>query len=130
MKVRKLLPGIWTDPEFNRLSDKAKLLTLALANYADDEGYFIAQPRPIRDACAPWAADAGEINRLLVEIAQAGMIEIGTGPGLPPIVAEQVYGRFPRFSRFMGASLGRFTPSRLKDLPIDWMKHDTPQETA
>lgn len=48
MRIRSIKPSFWQHRLHARISDFEALLALALLNFADDEGRFIADPRGIR----------------------------------------------------------------------------------
>ena len=53
MRIRTIKPEFWTHPVITKLDDVAQLLALALLNYADDEGYFYADPDLVRGSLMP-----------------------------------------------------------------------------
>lgn len=59
-----------------RLDDAAKCLAIALLNYADDEGYFLADPILVRNACRPFDEDSRNATVRLRELSSAGWIEV------------------------------------------------------
>ena len=89
-------------PEFTRL------LALALLNYADDHGYFWANPIMIRGAVFPFVERSTIIRRSLVELVTVGYIEIGKAPD------GRQGGRIVAFSKHQ--KIDRPQDSKIKDL--------------
>ena len=50
MRIRTIKPEFWSSLDLAPLSEPALLLAAGLLNYADDEGYFVADERLIRAA--------------------------------------------------------------------------------
>ncbi len=50
MRIRSIKPEFWNHPVMGRLPDSLQLLALGLLNYADDEGYFLGDPKLINAA--------------------------------------------------------------------------------
>lgn len=65
----------------SNLSEFARLLALALLNYADDEGYFYAHPSLIRGQVFPFLEDSKKIPGAIEQLVKAGYLAIGTGEG-------------------------------------------------
>jgi len=63
--------GLCSKSEFTRL------LAIALLNWADDEGYFMANPVLIRGQVFPFLDDSKIIPRSLNELSSVGWIELG-----------------------------------------------------
>lgn len=56
--------------------DATRLLAIGLLNFADDEGYFYADPSLIRSALRPFDDSSTIIRRGLDELAKIGYIEV------------------------------------------------------
>jgi hypothetical protein len=54
------------------------LLAIALLNWSDDEGYFMANPTLIRGQLFPFEEDSKKVPRSLQELSEAGWILLGT----------------------------------------------------
>ncbi|STW12989.1 primosomal protein I [Klebsiella pneumoniae subsp. rhinoscleromatis] len=52
-RIRTIKPEFWTDEDMAEVSEPACLLAIGLLNYADDEGYFNANPKLIKAAVFP-----------------------------------------------------------------------------
>jgi hypothetical protein len=68
-----------------RLVPDAQLLALALLNYADDEGYFLAEATLIRSACIPFREEYGSIPVLVQTLINAEWIQITWNEAHGPI---------------------------------------------
>jgi hypothetical protein len=77
MRIRTIKPEFWKSQTIALLSAEAKLLAIALLNYADDEGYFFAHPALIRGELMPFAESHSHIPPLLEDLKEAGYIRIG-----------------------------------------------------
>ena len=77
MRIRTIKPEFWKSQTIAELSAEAKLLAIALLNYADDEGYFFAHPALIRGELMPFAERHDHIPALLEALREAGYIRLG-----------------------------------------------------
>lgn len=59
-------------PEFTRL------MALALLNYADDEGYFHANPVLLRGSLFPFLDDSGKIPGAIHDLSGVGYLQLGS----------------------------------------------------
>jgi hypothetical protein len=60
-----------------KCSEFTRLLAIALLNWSDDEGYFMANPILIRGQVFPFEDDSKKIPRSLQELSCVGWIELG-----------------------------------------------------
>lgn len=72
-RIRSILPGIFSDPEFAALSDAAQIFYLGLLTEADDNGVFEWKPATLRIRLRP--CKDGAVDGLLSELVAAGKIE-------------------------------------------------------
>ena len=63
-----------------RIDDASKCLALALLNFADDEGYFLADSNLVRSACRPFDDDSTITRRCLDLLVKSEWIEIKIHP--------------------------------------------------
>lgn len=77
MRIRTIKPEFWTHEGLCNCSEFARLLAIALLNWADDEGYFMANPILIRGQVFPFEDDSTKIRRGLVELSKVGWICLG-----------------------------------------------------
>jgi len=59
-------------------SEFTRLLAIALLNWADDEGYFLANPVLIRGQVFPFLDDSTKIPRALQDLSSVGWIDLGS----------------------------------------------------
>jgi uncharacterized phage protein (TIGR02220 family) len=76
MRIRRVKPEFWTHPVMSTQRDDTQLIAIGLLNYADDEGYFYADPRLVRAAIRPFDDDSKKIRRALSELSQIGYLEV------------------------------------------------------
>lgn len=77
MRIRTIKPAFWANEKMAALPDFARLLAIGLLNYADDHGYFWANPLMIRGALFPFEEDSSKIRRGLAQLAAEGYIKLG-----------------------------------------------------
>jgi hypothetical protein len=65
-RIRSTHPTQWNDDDFLECSPLARLLAIAIRNFADDNGVFEWKPKQIKRNCLP--ADACDVVPLLVEL--------------------------------------------------------------
>lgn len=75
-RIRTIKPTFWTDEDMAEVSEAACLLAIGLLNYADDEGYFNANPKLIKAAVFPLREPYGSIPVLLQELSNCGYIRL------------------------------------------------------
>lgn len=66
-RIRTIKPEFWADEAIAKLSYPARLLSIALLNFADDEGRLRGSPMLIRAECFPYEPDI-DIVKLLAEL--------------------------------------------------------------
>ena len=88
----------------SKQSDSTKLLAIGLLNVADDEGYFFAEPRMIRNAIRPLDDDSRITTVSLRELSEIGYISINNHPthgaigSIPSFLIHQVINK-PKASK-------------------------------
>lgn len=90
-----------------RQDDATRLLALALLNYADDHGYFYAEPSAVRSFARPFDDDLTMIRRSIAQLSKIGFIEVREHPEIGPI------GRVVKFTSHQ--RVDRPNPSKIKD---------------
>jgi len=104
MRIRTIKPEFWDHPVMSRQSDSTKLLAIGLLNVADDEGYFFAEPRMIRNAIRPLDDDSRITTVSLRELSEIGYISINNHPthgaigSIPSFLIHQVINK-PKASK-------------------------------
>lgn len=77
MRIRTIKPDFWLHEGLCNCSEFARLLAIALLNWADDEGYFMANPILIRGQVFPFLDDSKKIPGALLELSRVAYIQIG-----------------------------------------------------
>lgn len=90
-RIRSTHPGQWSDDQFVELSDGARLLAIAIRNFADDAGRFEWNEKKLKMWCFP--ADNRNMAPLLKELRERSMIRRYS-------VAGKAYGEIRNFTRF------------------------------
>lgn len=116
MRIRTLKPEFWVNEEMACLHDKARLLAIGLLNYADDEGFFSANPKLIRSVVFPFDADCKSAEKGLDSLESIGYIKRFQGKD------EKVIGWVVKFTTHQ--VINRPTPSKLKPLIDPHAIHD------
>lgn len=74
MRIRSIKPDFWTNEKLSALPAETHLLAAALLNYADDEGYFNANPKLIQGALFPIRELSLSIPVMLTSLSTQGGI--------------------------------------------------------
>jgi hypothetical protein len=77
MRIRTIKPEFWMHEGLCSKSEFTRLLAIALLNWADDEGYFLANPVLIRGQVFPFLEDSTKIPRALQDLSSVGWIDLG-----------------------------------------------------
>lgn len=77
MRIRTIKPEFWGHEILAKQSEFTRLLAIALLNYADDDGYFLAAPQSIRGAVFPFLDDSRKIQGALNELSRIGYVKLG-----------------------------------------------------
>jgi hypothetical protein len=90
------------------MSDASKLLAIGLLNLADDEGYFFADPRMVRNALRPMDDDSGIATVSLRELSEIGYISVKKHPS---------HGDIAKIESFLSHQvINKPKPSTIKEL--------------
>lgn len=111
-RIRTIKPEFWKHEALSELPEATHMLAAALLNYADDEGYFNANPALVKAECCPLREPSVSIQGSLSELSRIGYIRIGRGKD------GRLYGHIVRFADHQ--KVNRLTPSKIKDLKVDW----------
>ena len=90
-RIRTIKPEFWKNEELAEISSDACLLAIGLLNYADDEGYFNANPALIKAEIFPIRKTSSIDTVLLPELSKLGYIELFLGSD------NRKYGRVVNF---------------------------------
>lgn len=77
MRIRTIKPDFWIHEGMCSCSEFARLLAIALLNWADDEGYFMANPSLLRGNLFPFLDSSKIIPGALLELSKVGWIQLG-----------------------------------------------------
>ena len=78
MRIRTIKPEFWTHEGLCGLPEFSRLMAIALLNWADDEGYFFANPAILRGSLFPFDDDSTKVRRSLDDLSSVGWIKLGT----------------------------------------------------
>jgi len=75
-RIRSLKPEYWADQKLVRCCRDARLLYIALWNFADEQARMVGDPRQVKGLCFALDDDltASDIDRLLGELASLGRV--------------------------------------------------------
>jgi hypothetical protein len=75
-RIRSVKPEFWSDQRLATRSRDARLLYIALWNFADERARMVGDPRQVKGLCLPMDDDLGpkEIDVLLDELAEIGRV--------------------------------------------------------
>ena len=75
-RMRSLKPETWADQKLARVSRDARLLYIALWNFADEQARMVGDPRQVKGMCFALDDDltAADIDQLLGELADLGRV--------------------------------------------------------
>ena len=76
MRIRPIKPEFWAHPVMCKQTDSTKLLAIGLLNVADDDGYFFADARMIRNLIRPLDDDSRITTVSIRELSEIGYIEL------------------------------------------------------
>lgn len=111
-RIRTIKPEFWSHPIMGRLDDASKCLAVALLNFSDDEGFFLADPNLVRSSCRPFDDDSTIVRRCLDRLVETEWIVIKIHPSHGPI------GRVTNFTEHQ--KIDRPRPSNLKVYFVDY----------
>ena len=111
-RIRTIKPEFWANEGLSALPEATHLLAAALLNYADDEGYFNANPKLVEAACSPLREPSVRIHESLVSLHRVGYIRLGVGAD------GKRYGHVVHFVDHQRVS--HPTPSKIATISITW----------
>lgn len=111
-RIRTVKPEFWQHEDLSELPPEVHMLAAALLNYADDEGYFNANPKLVKAACCPLRDDSTSIRRSLDLLSSVGYLRLGQGED------GKQYGHIVKFCEHQ--RVDRKKASKIKSLDIDW----------
>ena len=111
-RIRTIKPEFFQDEELSSLPCESHLMAAGLLTYADDHGYFNANPGLVRAAVFPLRELSRAIPEMLGELVQIGYLRLGTAED------GKRYGHVVNFSKHQRVS--HPTDSKISSLPIIW----------
>ncbi len=108
-RIRTVKPELWSDEDLSSVSEPTVLLAIALLNFADDEGYFNANPMLIKAFAFPLREPSRTIPVMLQELSDIGYLELFSAIG------GKRFGHICSFSEHQVVQKKK--PSKIKDLP-------------
>lgn len=117
-RIRTIKPEFWKHEDLSALPEPTHMLAAALLNYADDEGYFNANPGLVKAECSPLREPSVSIHDSLTRLAKIGYLQFGTGSD------SKQYGRVVTFLEHQ--VINRPSPSKIKALVQVWERSLNP----
>lgn len=111
-RIRTIKPEFWQHEALSALAPETHMLAAALLNYADDEGYFNANPKLVKAACCPLRDDSVTTTVALRELSDVGYIELGKASD------GRSFGRIVKFCDHQ--TINKPKASKIKGLSITW----------
>lgn len=111
-RIRTIKPEFWRHEELSALPEATHLLAAALLNYADDHGYFNANPALVKAECSPLREPSVSIPESFRSLQTIGYIQLGT------CVNGRRFGRIVAFAAHQRVS--HPTDSKIAVMPITW----------
>ena len=111
-RIRTIKPEFWKHEDLSALPEITHMLAAALLGYADDEGYFNANPALVKSECLPLRESSVSTQDSLRQLVEIGYIQVGKGTD------GKRYGRIVTFDDHQ--RVNRPTPSKIKAVGIVW----------
>jgi hypothetical protein len=111
-RIRTIKPEFWRHEMLSEAPEAVHMLAASLLNYADDEGYFNANPMLVKAECFPLREPSVSVHDGLTHLSNMGYIRLGAGED------GRRYGLIVTFSEHQ--RINRPTPSKIKRLRIVW----------
>lgn len=109
-RIRTIKPEFWTDEDMAEVSEAACLLAIGLLNYADDEGYFNANPKLIKAAVFPIREPSVTIPVMLRELSNQGYLTLFSTSD------SKHFGMISNFAKHQVVNKPR--PSKIRELEL------------
>lgn len=107
-RIRTIKPEFWRHEDLSALPESTHMLAAALLNYADDEGFFRANPLLIKAECSPLREPSVSIQTSLNSLLEIGFLTLWKGSD------GKSYGEIVKFKEHQ--VVNRPTPSKIKEL--------------
>ncbi len=119
-RIRTIKPEFWANEDLSALPESTHLLAASLLNYADDFGYFNANPALVKAGCSPIREPSVSLPESFRSLQTVGYIRLGTGSD------GKRYGHIVKFSEHQRVS--HPTKSKIAHISITWDEFDSPPE--
>jgi hypothetical protein len=114
-RIRTIKPEFWRHEALSELPAETHMLAAALLNYADDEGYFNANPKLVQAECFPLRDLSVTVQCSITHLSNVGFITLGTGAD------GRRYGHIAAFMAHQ--VINRPKASKISTLEISWNNH-------
>lgn len=111
-RIRTIKPEFWTNEDLSTVPEATHMLAAGLLNYADDEGYFNANPKLIQAAFSPLREPSVSVPVSLQSLQSIDYIRLGLGSD------GKTYGHIVKFLEYQKVSHPK--ASKIKDMEIAW----------
>lgn len=111
-RIRTVKPEFFTSEELSSLPESTHLLAAGLLCYADDDGYFNANPGLIKANIFPLREPSVSVPEMLLQLARVDYILLGEGSD------GKRYGKVTTFGIHQRVS--HPTPSKIRGMAIEW----------
>lgn len=111
-RIRTIKPEFWKHEDLCALPESTHMLAAQLLNYADDEGYFNANPALVKAECSPLREPSVSIPESLRSLQTMGYIDLGSDE------KGKRYGRICHFAEHQRVS--HPSKSKIACLSITW----------
>jgi len=109
-RIRTIKPEFWKHEDLSELPPETHMLAASLLNYADDEGYFNANPKLVQAECSPLREDSTNVRRSIELLSSIGYIRLFDGSD------GKSYGHITTFNTHQ--RVDRPKPSKIKLLEV------------
>ena len=111
-RIRTIKPTFTTDEDLSRLSAETHLLAAGLLCYADDNGFFNANPGLVGAAILPLRKTENTVEEMLTQLRQINYIRLGSSKD------GKRWGQVVKFT--IHQRINRPFPSKIKEIEIQW----------
>ncbi|MBS4051105.1 MAG: hypothetical protein KGZ69_07870 [Methylomonas sp.] len=111
-RIRTIKPEFWKNEDLSALPESTHILAAALLNYADDEGFFNANPALIKAECFPIREPSVSVPESLQHLSKIGFLQLGGGED------GKRYGKIVNFLDHQ--KISHPTPSKINEMEVLW----------
>jgi hypothetical protein len=119
-RIRTIKPEFWKSEALSDLPEATHMLAAALLNYADDHGYFNANPKLIQAECSPLREPSVKVHESLGSLQAIGYVRLGTGAD------GRRYGHIVEFKAHQ--RVAHPTDSKISLISITWDERGNPPD--